>query len=92
VCPKRRISYISQGAEEVSPWLHEQVKLGKPRECVYCKGLRFRDRPKKWVALAEIAANQGSESSIHQSIYGCKQCNVYLCRNRGCFDVFHRER
>ena len=92
VCPKRRISHISQGAEEVSPWLHEQVKLGKPRECVCCKGLRFRDRPKKRVALAEIAANQGRESSIHQSIYGCKQCNVYLCRNRGCFDVFHRER
>jgi len=76
----------------VSPWLHEQVKLGKPRECVCCKGLRFRDQPKKRVALAEIAANQGRESSIHQSIYGYKQCNVYLYRNRGCFDVFHRER
>jgi hypothetical protein len=76
----------------VSPWLYEQVKLGKSRECVNCKGLRFGDRPKKRVALAEIAANYGRESSIYQSIYGCKQCNVHLCRNRGCFDIFHRER
>jgi len=65
VCLKRRILHISQGVEEVSPWLHEQVKLSKPRECVCCKGLRFRDRPKKRVALAEIIANQGRESSIH---------------------------
>jgi hypothetical protein len=65
VCPKRRISHISQVAEEVPPWLHEQVKLGKPRECVCCKGLRFRDRPKKRVALTKIAANHDRESSIH---------------------------
>ena len=92
MCPKRRISHISQGAEEMPPWLHEQVKLGKPRECVYYKGLRFGDQPKKRVALAEIAANHGRESSIYQSIYGYKQYNIYLYRNRGCFDIFYKER
>jgi hypothetical protein len=69
---------------------HELVKLGKKRECVSYKGLRYGDRPRKRVALSEIAANHGSESSRHDSIYGCKQCDVYLCKERGCFDVFHR--
>jgi len=91
VCPKRRISQISQGADQVPIQLHEQVKLGKKRRCVSCKGLRFGDRPKKRQALAEIAANHGRESLIHDSIYGCKQCDVNLCKNSGCFDVFHRQ-
>jgi hypothetical protein len=91
VCPKRRISQISQGADQVPTQLHEQVRLGKKRRCVSCKGLRFRDRPKKRQALAEIAANHGRESLMHDSIYGCKQCGVNLCKNRGCFDVFHRQ-
>jgi hypothetical protein len=90
VCPKRRISRISQGADQVPARSHEQVKLGKKGMCVYCKGLRLRDRPKKRVALAQIASNQGRKSSTHQSFYGCKECDVHLCKNRGCFDVFHR--
>jgi hypothetical protein len=92
ICPKRRISQISQGAEQVPVESHELVKLSKVGHCMCCKGLRFRDRPKKRVALAQIAANQHRESSRHESIYGCKQCDVHLCKNRGCFDVFHREK
>ena len=72
VCPKRRISRISQGADQVPKRSHELVKLSRRGICVYCKGLRFEDRPKKRVALAQIASNQGRESSQHVSIYGCK--------------------
>ena len=89
MCPKRRISHISQGAEEVSPWLHEQVKLSKPRECVCCKGLRFRDRPKKRVALAEIAADHNRPSIRKTSSWGCKECGINLCNNNLCFDLYH---
>ena len=92
ICLKRRISKISQGASEVPLRSHELVKIGKKRECVSCKGLRYRDRPRKRVALSEIAANHGRESSRHDSIYGCKQCDVHLCKERGCFDVFHRDK
>jgi hypothetical protein len=91
ICPKRRISQISQEAK-VPIQSHKQVKLSKAGKCVCCKGMRYGDRPKKRVALAQIAANQGRESSRHQSIYGCEQCDVHLCKNRGCFDVFHREK
>jgi hypothetical protein len=90
VCPKRRISRIGQGVGQVPRRSHELVKLRRTGICVYCKGLRFGDRPKKRVALAQIASNEGRESSHHVSIYGCKQCDVSLCKDRGCFDVFHR--
>jgi hypothetical protein len=92
ICPKRRISQISQGAKQVPVESHELVKLSKIGKCVCCKGLRYGDRPQKRIALAQIAANQGRESYRRDSFYGCKQCDVHLCKNRGCFDVFHRER
>jgi hypothetical protein len=57
VCPKRRISQISQGANQVPMGLYEQVKLSKIGKYIYYKGLRYVDRPKKRVALAQIAAN-----------------------------------
>jgi hypothetical protein len=63
----------------------------KKRKCVSCGGLRYGDRPRKRVALGHIAENHNRGSSRHESTYGCKQCDVYLCKERGCFDVFHRK-
>ena len=90
ICPKRTISRISGGADQVPTRAYDQVKLKRRGECVNCKGLRFRDRPKKRLTLGEIVANKKRESSRHESIYGCLQCDVHLCKNRGCFDIFHR--
>jgi hypothetical protein len=91
-CPKRGISRISGGADQVPIRAHKQVKLERVGECVNCKGLRFTDRPKRRLPLSQIAANQGRGSSRHESQYGCEQCDVHLCKKRGCFDIFHRER
>jgi hypothetical protein len=71
--------------------LYKQVKLSKGK-CVCYKGLRYGDRPKKRVALAQIAANQGRESVRKDIYYGCKQCEVHLYKNHGCFSIFHREK
>jgi hypothetical protein len=91
----REISFRSQQdfrrqlADQVPVRLHEIVKIAKRGEYVNCKGLRYRDRLKKRQVLSEIAANQGRESSRHESFYRCKQCDVHLCKKRPCFDVFH---
>ena len=69
---------------------HEQVKMAKKGRCVSCKGPRYWDRPLKRVALSQIAANQSRDSSNHDSRWGCKQCDMHLCRERGCFNVFHK--
>jgi hypothetical protein len=70
---------------------HELVRISKRGFCVYCKGLKYGDRPKKRVALGQIAANQSRESTDHKSRFGCKQCDVYLCNKGGCFEAFYRE-
>jgi hypothetical protein len=89
VCPKRRISKISQGAEQVPISEHILGKMGRKGSCVSCQGLRFGDRPKKRVALGVIAANRARPSVRHDSIFGCLQCDVHLCKIRPCFDIFH---
>jgi hypothetical protein len=91
IVPKRRIGKISQGSEETPKLLHQRVHMGKRGNCVNCQGLRCSDRPKKRVALAEIAANHKRESARHTSSSGCKQCDVFLCINNSCWAVFHRE-
>ncbi len=68
---------------------HKLLKLPRRGGCVCYKGLRLRDRPKKRVPLGQIAANQGRESSRHESQYRCLQFDVHLCFKRGCFDIFH---
>lgn len=90
VCPKRRISQISQEAVNTPVQSHEQVKMPKRGVCVCCKGLRYGDRPRKRVALSQIAANQRRDSCRNLSSFGCKQCDVHLCRERDCFDLFHK--
>jgi hypothetical protein len=89
VCLKRRIGRMSQGADQVPPQSHELVKMAKRGVCVCCKGMRYGDRPKKRVALSEIGANHSRESVRREPFYGCKQCDVHLCRYRRCFEVFH---
>ena len=90
VYKKRRIGIISQEAIQAPEGSHEQVKMAKRGIYINYRGFRFRDRPKKRVALAEIVANKGRESTFHLSCFGYKQCDVNLYRNRGCFDVFHK--
>ena len=84
-----KISKISQGANQLPVHSHELVGLGKKGRCVSCKGLRYSDRPKKQQALTEIVANWGRESTRHDSRYGYKKCDVCLCNNNPCFDVFY---
>lgn len=92
LCPKRRISKISQGADFMPIQSHRMVKMAKRGYCIACKGLRYGDRPRKRVALSTIASNLGRQSSNHSSSFGCKQCDVHLCNNNSCFERFHEEK
>jgi hypothetical protein len=57
VLPKRRIGKISQGANKVLARAYKLVRMSKRGFYVCYKGLRYGDRPKKRVALGQIAAN-----------------------------------
>lgn len=72
-----------------APNEHHHVKLLTRRDCAACKGIRFSDRPPKRVALGEIAANAHRKSVRKTSIWGCKECDVALCKKSSCFAIYH---
>jgi hypothetical protein len=92
ICLNRSISLVSQKATKTVPQLYKRVRMAKRGWCVIYKGLRLRDRPRKRIALAKLASNIGRESTKHQSIYRCKQCNVHLYRSNSCWRRFHIEK
>jgi hypothetical protein len=71
---------------------HELVKMAKRGNYVACKRLRYRDKPRKRLALGQITSNLGKESGRHTSSFGYKQCDVYLYDNNSCFESFHKEK
>jgi hypothetical protein len=44
---------------------YKLVKMAKRGYCVACKGLKYKDKPRKRVAISEIAINLSRESSMH---------------------------
>jgi len=86
---KRRISRVEPEADNMPLTLHTFIKMPKRGWCFYCKGGRVTDRPQKRVALGQIAVQNNRQSAMHQSSYGCKECNISLCRERGCWLKYH---
>ena len=84
VFPKKRVSHMSQDADDKPVRNHQEVKIGARKGCVCYKGLKYQDRPQKRAALAEIAVNNRRESIRTCTIYGYKQCGVALCKKRNC--------
>jgi hypothetical protein len=91
ICPKRRISRISEAADLVPVRSHKLVKIANRGICISYKGLRYGDQLRKRVALSEIAVNQRKESVRYKPFYRYKQYDMHLYKNRGCFDIFHKE-
>jgi hypothetical protein len=65
ICPKRRISRISQTAIQTLVQSHKQVKIAKRGRYVAYKGLRYRDKPRKKITLGQIVFNLSKESNEH---------------------------
>jgi hypothetical protein len=78
---------VDAGSEPINR--HQLIRMKCRRNCVACQGLRHWDRPQKRRALSEIAGNTGRKSDKKMTSFGCKQCDVWLCKTRACFDLFH---
>jgi hypothetical protein len=87
---KRSFAHMNAEAYEVPVHRHEHIKLATRKNCACCKGVRYGDNPSKRAALAEVAANRGRDSTRRTSYWGCKQCNVALCKHGQCFSRYHQ--
>lgn len=89
---KRRISHTNPDADVVPVRQHTLIKMQKKGRCVCCAGHRFGWRPQKRKALCEIGADHNVQTVQKTSFYGCKECSIYLCKIRDCFDRYHQNR
>jgi hypothetical protein len=69
---------------------HHQVKRQCRRECVACKGQTIIDKPIRRAPLGQLSANQRAPSKRSETIFGCLEYGVALCRKSSCFDNYHR--
>ncbi|KAI0187955.1 hypothetical protein EV127DRAFT_435020 [Xylaria flabelliformis] len=68
------------------PSSHQLVQRGKKSDCKACKG--FSMNSQKRTILGEIDGNVGI-GKRSTTRYGCKECDVALCNNSYCSDLWH---
>ncbi|PVH68552.1 hypothetical protein DL98DRAFT_440977, partial [Cadophora sp. DSE1049] len=88
---KRRNSRISKDKFEVPAHRHKLIKMSTRSNCATCKRGRIWDRPRKRVAIEEIALNSGRTSRRSCTSYSCKQCQLHFCNNRECFHIYYNK-
>ena len=84
--PKASINTSIQGIQNIP---HHRVKRRARKDCAACKGYTYWNRPQRGPPLALKRANQKQEITRRSTIYGCKECDVALCRKGSCFDRYH---
>lgn len=94
IMPKQRVSHINPEAIALPVHLHEWTEEKRRRTCAPCLGLRYGDRIFKRTALGEVAKDNNRASVRRQTSFGCKQCNIGICKEGGreCWDKFHYNR
>jgi hypothetical protein len=86
IAPDKPETREDQGSE--AP-LHKRVHRSKTGDCCGCHYAGLTRAPKKRRILGEIDPNSGANFRARRSIYGCLACNVPLCKEGPCFDLFH---
>ena len=86
---KRRFSHINNDNLDIPISDHHLERRPTRKDCVACKGKTFWERPCPRRPLAQISANQKQASKRTSTSFGCKECNVDLCKIGSCFDTYH---
>jgi hypothetical protein len=86
---KRVYSYPNPIQKRLSFSQHSRVHRKRQGNCANCAGERYGDPPRKRIALSVVAANKGRVTSRRTSVYGCKECNVALCKEGDCWKKYH---
>jgi hypothetical protein len=68
---------------------HSRIHRGRKGNCANCAGERYGDPPRKRAALAVVAVNMGRTIARKGSVYGCRECDVAICKEGDCWRQYH---
>jgi len=69
---------------------HIRVLRARKQDCKGCFLAGQVRKPEKRKALGEISGNQRVSKRPRSTVYGCKACDVPLCKEGPCWDEYHR--
>jgi hypothetical protein len=73
-----------------TPGQHVQVHQEREQDCCGCSLTgQLRDPSLKRKALGELSTNQNAPKRPRASVYGCKVCDVSLCKEGPCWKAYH---
>ena len=75
----------------ISSEQHIRVLRARKQDCIGCSLIGQVRKPEKRKALGEISANQGPRKRPRSTIYGCKACDIPLCKEGPCWDEYHKK-
>jgi hypothetical protein len=73
-----------------APEQHVRVLRARKQDCRGCALTGQARKPEKRKALGEISANQGPRKRPRSTVYGCKACDIPLCKEGTCWDEYHK--
>jgi len=73
-----------------APEQHIRVLRDRKQDCMGCALTGQARKPEKRKALGEISANQGPRKRPRSTVYGCKACDIPLCKEGPCWDEYHK--
>jgi hypothetical protein len=89
---QRRVVLYANPLLSTATEQHIQVLRARKQDCKGCSLTGQVRKPEKRKALGEISANQGPRKRPRSTIYGCKACDIPLCKEGPCWDEYHKNR
>ena len=86
---KRAVSYTKRPVVATREQ-HVQVHREREQDCCGCSLTgQLREPSLKRKALGELSTNQNAPKRPRASVYGCKVCDVSLCKEGPCWKAYH---
>jgi hypothetical protein len=82
-------SYGNIDESLVPEYRHMRYRILYKTDCIYCKGERYGNPPRKKVALSEVARDLNRQSIRKSTIIDYLECNIGLCKEGPCFDRYY---
>jgi hypothetical protein len=86
VSRKRQRGHMNPRDEVLAPELHTQERRSKRGDCRFCKGQHYGIKREILGSISNDIASARKRTTV---IWGCKECDIPLCKRSRCFERYH---